>query len=337
MMIATSPVFCDEIRIASYHTGLSRDGPGLLLRDIHRGEDAQIAASIDVIRAADADILVLQDFDYDGRGLALTAFADALEQAGAPYPYLFSLRPNSGRMTEFDLNGNGRSGDAQDAEGYGRFNGQGGMAILSRLPIGEDVRDFSRLLWSEMPEPQVIRLFSPEIAEILPLFSVAAWQVPIILPNGSDLQLLATHATAPVFDGPEDRNGHRNADVLRFWQAYLSGWSPPNMQALTSPQFALIGTLNVDPDQGEGHRDVLRDLLAHPAIQDPIPRSASGIIQTADWPEPEPGNLRVDYILPAADLPVMDHGLIWGEESEDLANAVALASDHRLVWVDIAF
>ena len=109
------------------------------------------------------------------------------------------------------------------------------------------------------------------------------------------------------------------------------------MQALTSPQFALIGTLNVDPDQGEGQRDVLQDLLAHPAIQDPIPRSASGIIQTADWPEPEPGNLRVDYILPAADLPVMDQGLIWGEESEDLANAVALASDHRLVWIDIAF
>ena len=85
-------------------------------------------------------------------------------------------------------------------------------------------------------------------------------------------------------------------------------------------------------------RDALRALLDHPMLQDPVPLRPGGGTETADWPAPLPGNLRVDYILPAAPLVVRDAGVLWplddtGPLSPEIA---AIASDHRLVWVDIA-
>ncbi len=39
---------------------------------------------------------------------------------------------------------------------------------------------------------------------------------------GGTVHFLVSHPTPPVFDGPEDRNGARNADEIRLWQEYLS-------------------------------------------------------------------------------------------------------------------
>jgi endonuclease/exonuclease/phosphatase family metal-dependent hydrolase len=162
--------------------------------------------------------------------------------------------------------------------------------------------------------------------------------VALRLPDGGDLHLLTLHATPPVFDGPEDRNGHRNADELRFWQLYLDGWAPAP-PAFAAERFVLAGTLNVDPLRGEGRRAALLSLLSHPRLQDPRPRRPGGGRETADWPEPDPGDLRVDYILPSASLRVTGSGILWPEAGEaeavPPADTVAAASDHRLVWVDL--
>ena len=120
----------DVVRLANFHTQLSRAGPGLLLRDLRRGDDAQIAATIAVIVAAGADIVLLQNVDFDAEAAALDALADALSANGTPYPYRLSLRPNTGWPTGVDIDGDGRAHRARDAHGYGRFNGQGGMALL---------------------------------------------------------------------------------------------------------------------------------------------------------------------------------------------------------------
>ncbi len=105
-----------------------------------------------VIAALDADVLVLTAVDYDHDLVALRAFADALEQVGQPYPHLFATLPNTGMATGLDLDGNGKLGEARDAMGYGRFAGQAGMAVLSRLPIDtEQMRDFSGFLWRDLP------------------------------------------------------------------------------------------------------------------------------------------------------------------------------------------
>lgn len=334
-VLAAGPLRAEALRLANFHTQLSRAGPGLLLRDVRRGQDPQIAATIAVIAAADADILVLQDLDYDAGGAALAALAEGLAQAGAPYPHHLALRPNTGWPTGVDIDGDGQSHRARDGHGYGLFNGQGGMAILSRHPIGM-VRDFSRFLWADLPASAAPRVLSPEALAVLRLASVAAWDVAIQTPNGP-FHVLALHASAPVFDGPEDRNGHRNADELRFWAMYLEGWAPDGLP-FAAKDFALIGTLNIDPDRGEGQTGPLRALLSHPRLSDPVPRRPDGGTQTADWPEPTPGDLRVDYILPAAGLTVLGAGILWpeGEEGALPATVAAAASDHRLIWVDVA-
>jgi len=328
--LAAGAAGADRIRLASFNTELSRDGPGLLLRDILRGEDADIATALNLIAGAGADIVLLQGIDWDAGGHALAALADALADAGAPYPHRFAPRPNSGRPTGLDLDGNGRLGEARDAQGYGRFNGDGGLALLSRWPVdAAAARDFSAFLWRDLPDATAAQVLEDDALAIQRLASVAAWDVPVIVPGAGRFHVLALHATPPVFDGPEDRNGLRNADEIRFWQHYLDGWTPDGHARFAARDFALMGILNVDPDRGEGRRAALRAFLDHPTLQDPQPRSAQAAAMgratdTVDWPEPAPGNLRVGYVLPAAGLTVADSGVSWAEGAR-----------HGVVWVEI--
>ncbi|HGG05103.1 MAG TPA: endonuclease/exonuclease/phosphatase family protein [Aliiroseovarius sp.] len=340
------PVFGDSVRVATFNTDLARKGPGLLLRDILSGDDEQVIAVADVVARTAPDILLLLDFDYDLNGHALQAFRDRVAERGGPeYPHLFAFRPNTGLATGLDMDGNGRLGEARDAQGYGRFNGQGGMAILSRFPILTDqARDFSGFLWRDLPGaiPPVVNdqpFPSPQAQAIQRLSSVGHWDVPVRLPNGAALHLLAFHATTPVYDGPEDRNGRRNHDEIMFWPLLLDGalpFPPP------ARPFVIMGDANLDANAGQGRRSAIRALLAYPAIQDPAPasegaRKAGDATDTVDWPEPRPGNLRVDYVLPSADLKVVGSGVYWPAPDQDGASIAEKASRHRLVWVDLDY
>jgi hypothetical protein len=331
----------DPLRIATYQVELSRDGPGLLVRDLMSGTDPQIAAVVAVIARADADVILLTDLDYDHGRVALTLLADALAAAGAPYPHRLALAPNTGVFTGFDLDGNGRLAEARDAMGYGRFAGDGGMAILSRLPIADDrVQDMSAFLWRDLPGALLPPDLTPDVARIQRLSSTAHWSVPLVLPSGA-LTLLTWHASPPVFDGPEDRNGRRNHDEAAFWRHYLDGalpFAPPD------GPFVLLGDANLDPTDGEGRNGALLALLTDPRLQDPAPRSASPhadpghtgdpATDTAAFPD-GPGALRVDYVLPSRDLTVIASGVIWPAPDDPLAATAAIASRHRLVWVDV--
>jgi endonuclease/exonuclease/phosphatase family metal-dependent hydrolase len=295
-----------------------------------------VEATTEVIAAADADILVLMDVDFDAGRAALDALADSLAAAGQPYPHRLALPPNSGRPTAVDLDGDGRTWRARDAVGFGYFTGDGGMALLSRHPIGT-VRDFTAMPWVALPGATAAEVTPAEALPDLPLHTVGAWDVEILTPSGT-LHVLVSDATPPVFDGPEDRNGLRNADELRFWADYLDGWSPQGAP-FAATRFAIMANLEIDPARGEGRREALRALLDHPALRDPAPRAPGGGTATADWPEPQPGKLRVDYILPSRTLRVTGTGILWPEAGETLmgldAETAATASDHRLVWVDV--
>ena len=97
-----------------------------------------------VIARTHPDILVLTGIDYDHDLRALSELAALVAAAGGPdYAHLYARRPNSGMASGIDLDGDGRLGGPGDAQGFGMFSGQGGMAILSRLPVDGDVaRDF---------------------------------------------------------------------------------------------------------------------------------------------------------------------------------------------------
>ena len=304
-------------------------------------------AVADVIHAVSPDILLLNGFDYDLDGIALGAFADVL----GDYPYRFALRPNTGVQTGLDMDGDGKTGSPSDAQGFGRFAGQGGMAILSRYPLDVDaVQDFSSLKWVDFPDAMLPvkggKPFpSPQALAAQRLSSVGHWVVPVQLPQGV-INLLAFHAGPPVFDGPEDRNGKRNHDEVRFWSVYLDGGlgTPP-----ARGSFVILGDANQDPQDGEGLKDAIRGLLAHPLVQDPLPKSKGAVVaareqggananhqtdpalDTVDWKDdPAPGNLRVDYVLPSKDLQVAGAGVYWPVDGDSGA-----ASRHRLVWVDL--
>ncbi|SDI88927.1 endonuclease/exonuclease/phosphatase family protein [Aliiruegeria lutimaris] len=343
----------ETVRIASYSPELTRKGPGLLLRDILKGEDEQIDAFISVVAELSPDILLLTGFDYDAGNVALRTLTERLAEAGADYPHLFSLLPNSGMATKLDMDGNGRTGEPRDAQGYGRFSGHGGMALLSRFPvIEEEVRDFSELLWKDLPGAHLpatggVPFPSEEAFAIQRLSSTGHWVVPIRWPGRAALSLLAMSATPPVFDGLEYRNGLRNADEIRLWRVFLDGGlgEPVPQQA-----FVILGNMNLDPNDGDGRREAMAALLADPRLQDPLPASPGARaaadpahsggpgLDTAEWSpaaEGGAGNLRVDYLLPSADLEVVTSGVHWPAAGgvQELARN---ASRHRMVWVDIS-
>ncbi len=337
----------ETLRIATLNAELTRDGPGLLLRDILHGQDAQIAALAQVVTRIAPDILVLQRVDYDLELRALSALRDQLSHAGPHYPYLFARRPNTGWQTGHDQDGDGRLGEPEDAQGFGRFAGMGGMAILSRFPLDETrMQDFSALLWRDLPGatlPQRDGQPFPSAAAqaALRLASVAHWIVPVRHPNGP-LHLMAFHASAPVFDGPEDRNGLRNRDQLRFWPLFLDGAFGPAPER----RFILVGSANQDPEDGEGRKAGIRGLLADARLTDPRPmrdgpapdvpgHRTDPRLDTVAWPGPDPGHLRVSYILPSKDWQIVASGIHWPPEDTPAGATAATASRHRMVWVDL--
>ncbi|KIN68070.1 Endonuclease/exonuclease/phosphatase [Sulfitobacter donghicola DSW-25 = KCTC 12864 = JCM 14565] len=286
----------------------------MLLRDALKGDDPQIAAFRTALTTLQPDIIALQGVDYDLRLTALRALADGLN-----YPFLYSARPNAGQSTGLDMNGNGRFGDADDAQGYGRFYGMGSMAVMSRFPIETDaVEDYSAFLWRDLPNhlyPMTTTgpFGGAEVFASHRLSSRGHWVVPITVPDIGALRLMTYHATPPLYDGPEDRNGRRNHDETAFWLDYLS------KDASDAP-FILAGTANTDPDRGSGRPEAILHLLSRPELQNPFDASP-----TADFKDPKPGDLRVDYLLPSIHWTVLDHGML----------RVPDASRHSILWVDV--
>ena len=356
----------EALRIATYNTGLSADGPGVLLYDLGREPDETLTAVIAVIQATRPDVLLLTQFDHDAKGRALNAFRDLLRDGprGIAYSHIFAPPVNAGVPSGHDFDGDTMLMGPDDALGYGKFSGDGGMALLSRLPIDADAaRTFNGLLWSDLPDallpvhPDGAPWPDAAAQGAMRLSSRSHWDVPVILPDGGHLHLLASNPTPPLFDGPEGRNQRRNHDEIAFWSRYLDGAAFPDdqgrMAAAPDAPLVLLGDLNADPNDGAGLRDGIVDLLAHPRLSDTRPASAGGVeaarsqgdanadhsgdpaLDTADWRDDGPGNLRVDYVLPSTGLDVTASGVFWPAPGTPLAAEVAAGSAHRLVWIDI--
>ena len=186
----------------------------------------------------------------------------------------------------------------------------------------ERVEDFSDIIWAELewatlPMNGDKPFYSEETKAIIRLSTTGHWLVPLLLPNGSEIRLMSYHASPPAFDGPEDRNGLRNADETLFWTHYLNDNQPKD--------FIIVGGANLDPTRGDGQRDVINRLLSHPKLQDPFPKDGT----TVDWTDIGLGEMRSDYVLPAASLKVLAQGAIWPEKQSKNE------SRHALVWVDV--
>ena len=371
------------LRIATYNASLYDERSGGLIARLEGGDAGarKIAAVLQRVRP---DIVLLNEFDYDAAGRAADLFQrDYLELAqpgggeSLRYPHRYFAPVNTGVSSGLDLDRNGRIGAASavagddagaarergnDAWGYGLHPGQYGMLLLSRYPIDADVRTFQKLKWSAMPDAR--RPLDPATGKPwhddatwaqLRLSSKSHWDVPVRTPSGV-VHVLASHPTPPVFDGPENRNGARNADEIRLWCEYLSSGDKPWLcddsgrcgGLNADARFVILGDLNNDPVDGDGEHEAIVELLEHPRVlRHPAPRSEgataaaiAGLQRQGDPAHatgdfgPKVGPLRLDYVLPSVGFTVKGSGVFWPKPG-DADPATVGGSDHRLVWVDL--
>ncbi|WP_204115182.1 endonuclease/exonuclease/phosphatase family protein [Shimia biformata] len=316
------------MRIATFDTELYAKGPGQMLAAINK-RAPQVMNVARRIAANRPDVILVLGIDLDAERHGIHALANLIGAEGHDLPHRIVAGSNRGLASGGDLDDDGRTDGPGDNQGFARFRGQNGMAILSRYPLAGAITDHSGLLWNAMPGDGATVL--PQAARAVQrLASNGFWQVPISLPWGDKLTLLTLDASPPVFDGPEDRNGLRNADEVRFWRLVLDGAIAPPPDG----PFVILGNANLDPRKGEGRREAIEALLEDPRLTDPLPQNDKGGLDTVNWPSPGPGPMRVDYVLPSRDLLVVASGQDTPDERPKPGER---ATRHRLVWVDVTW
>ena len=362
------------VRFATYNTSLYSDEDGGLIKRL-QGDDADARQIAAVLQRMRADVVLLNEFDYDREGRAADLFQQKYlgvsQYGGTPlqYPFRYFAEVNTGVASGLDIDGDGQIGKTgrsrgNDAWGYGMHPGQYGMLVLSMYPLDIDhVRSFRLLPWSTMPgarrpiDPKTGKpVHADAVWQQLRLSSKSHWDIPVLTPQG-EIHFLTSHPTPPTFDGPEDRNGKRNADELRLWAEYISGKPVPWLcddqrrcgGLADDARFVIAGDLNADPLDGDSAPNSISQLLDSPRVLNASPPTSAGAaeqarrygharkgdtaIHTANF-GPKVGTLRIDYVLPSTGLRVRDAGVMWPATSDADARFYN-ASDHHAVWIDI--
>ncbi|NZA26373.1 endonuclease/exonuclease/phosphatase family protein [Luteimonas sp. SJ-92] len=366
-----------DLRLATYNVSLYSDQAGGLVRRL-QGGDADAGKVAAVLQRVRPDVVLLNEFDHDADGRAADLFQRRYLEVPQPgggealhYRYRYFAPVNTGVPSGLDLDGDGSVGGegrarGNDAWGYGLHPGQYGMLLLSKHPIDRAAaRTFQHLRWSAMPgarrpvDPASGAPWHPDaVWTRLRLSSKSHWDVPVRTPAGM-LHVLASHPTPPVFDGPEDRNGARNADEIRLWREYVSTGERPwlcddagrcgGLDA--GARFVILGDLNNDPVDGDGRHEAILELLEHPRVlRHATPSSAGAAAAALHAPavagrrRGNPahatgdfgpvGPLRLDYVLPSTGFAMLANGVFWPAPG-DPAAAIVDGTDHRLVWVDV--
>jgi hypothetical protein len=371
------------VRFATFNASLNRNNAGDLAAELAVPGSAQPDVIAEIIQRTRPDVLLINEFDYDPAALA--AFqtnylsvphgdAEAIE-----YPYTFIAPSNTGVYSGFDYDNSGAAGDfvPNDSYGFGFFPGQFGMAVLSMYPIDYDnVRTFQLFKWKDMPGallpvyPDGTPWYTPgPELDSFRLSSKSHWDVPIQI-GVKTVHFLVSHPTPPVFDGPEDRNGTRNFDEIRFWADYVtpgrSGYiydDQGNSGGIKPGElFVIAGDQNSDPFDGDSIPGAAQQLIEHPLVNTKVTPDSEGgpeqaalqdqnnddhigdpAFDTADFSEASfggPGNLRADYVLPRKQLQITDAGVFWPATDDPFFYLTGpgfpvVSSDHRLVWVDV--
>jgi endonuclease/exonuclease/phosphatase family protein len=365
----------EPIRFATFNASLNRAAAGQLVTDLSTPDNAQAREVAEVIQRNRPDVLLVNEFDYVPDHVAADLFRQNYLERGQNgarpihYPYAFVAPSNTGVLTGFDLNRDGRTDTGDDAHGFGAFEGQFGMLVLSKFPIDTHAaRTFQKFRWEDMPNamlpddpatPAPKDWYSPEILNVLRLSSKSHWDLPIRIGH-STVHFLVSHPTPPTFDGAEDRNGTRNHDEIRFMADYVTPgkgryiYDDKGGRGGLKPgaRFVIAGDNNSDPLDGDSVPGSIQQLLNAPRVIDPMPGSIAGyraakeqgganlthrsnpFFDTADFNDVAPGNLRADYVLPSHGLIPLHGEVFWALSDSPLAR-LNDASDHHLVRQDI--
>jgi Endonuclease/Exonuclease/phosphatase family len=387
------------IRFSTFNASLNRGAQGQLVADLSNPNatspgTTQAKNAAETIQRLRPDVVLINEFDFYPDGQAARLFLENYLRRGIngaegiDYPFWYVAESNTGIHSGFDLNNNGATvstigapGYGDDAFGFGAFPGQFGMIVYSKFPILQgEVRTFQKFLWEDMPgallpddpaTPAPGDWYSAAELAVFRLSSKSHWDLPIQI-GGKVVHFLVSHPTPPVFDGPEDRNGTRNFDEIRFWADYIHPargryiYDDNGRRGGLEPGalFVIAGDQNSDPLDGDSRAGAIQQLIEHPLIDAGNTPASEGAIQqaalqggantnhrsdprfdTADFADGAPGNLRADYVLPRVSVRILNSGVFWPLNNDPLFRLVGVfnpmflggfpTSDHRLVWVDL--
>lgn len=337
--------------------------------------DEQAAAAARVIQEISPDVLALNELvnneqesavrDVPSTPTNARAFVEnylSVPQRegldGLEYEFIHTPKSNTGVHSGMDLDNNGAIDDTagdrtygNDAYGFGRYPGQYALAIVSRYPIEKRaIRSFRTFRWEDMPDSEIVRDSEYDVyltdreAERFRLSSKTHVDVPIAVGEHT-VHALVAHPTPPVFDGPENFNGKRCHDEIRLLADYVAGtnyvYDDSGRQGGLNgdASYVLLGDMNAAP----GNEESLDAAGTYFVDNDDFntrrfPTSPGGAQAGSPYLTAEFGK-QVDYALPSPDLAIRDSAVVWPSKNANkrgLNDDVQTASDHRLVWADIA-
>ncbi len=366
----------DAIRVATFNIGLDQAKQrGELAQLLSKGDYPAALKSAEIIQRVAPDILLLNEIDGNDQGKTLQIYLDLYLKRGhanlqdLEYPYIYQPECNTGVSAGINFRG---SEQRPDKFGFGHYDGQYCMALLSKFPILESqIQTFQRFLWKDLPGALLPQLdgkawYSDEGIKQFRLSSKTHADIPVKI-HGKVVHALISHPTPPVFDGEEDRNGRRNFDEIKFWQHYVNGdlnWlyndnGVPSSGLKGNDRFVILGDLNASTVEGDATeingKRAITELLHNPKVAPgfserqvaqhipqrtcDVPHNAQSQwcrYHTAAW------KMRADYVIPSAfGLNIHNAGVFWPAADSELATLVSedergvSSSDHRLVWLDV--
>lgn len=212
------------------------------------------------------------------------------------FAYFENFSTNTGLLSEFDLDRNGKVALPGDAWGFGFYHGQYAFGLLSQYPIDTDnIRTFQNFKWKDMPgetNPTITNCddeknpipagmkcgdewYTAEAWAEKPLSSKNHVDAPILIPTADGekvVHLLLSHPTPPVFDTVTENNKLLNRAEIAFWNDYVAGADyiyddAGNKGGLgLDASFVVMGDLNADPENGDGFLDAIQDLMNHDRV-----------------------------------------------------------------------
>jgi hypothetical protein len=338
--------------------------------------DEQASAAAQILARFDADIVSINEIQYDIQGIpSLTMpgvpaasavpggfdggadnarrLADRIAAAGVPEGYAHTLLTlgNSG----FHWEGQGGS-QWFVLRGWGEFEGRFNTAVLSRYPIlGDQVRIIHDFAWEDLPG-NVIGQMQSEIGESVPagfpLFEKSLNIVPLQI-DDEVLYLVMFHPVAPAFN---PINPYRNFDELQGLRLFLDGALPGVPGLPAGAKFVVVGDLNADPEDGDSFDTTISQILEHPLMAPPVFPAGAGTRglngqyntylsgcgnddgSTVSNPTTR-FQLQLDYILPSATVGApLDSFLFFPDHVSERADfdLACSASDHRMLYFDLA-
>jgi endonuclease/exonuclease/phosphatase family metal-dependent hydrolase len=288
---------------------------------------------------------------------------------GIDYEHTLQPESNTGLLpeTDYDFNKDGESGQRPgDAFGFGFYPGQYAFGIASKFPFDEDaIRSFQEFLWADMPgnlipvagddgvvtedppsEDETAIYLVEEELDAFRLSSKTHIDVPFDV-DGETVHGLFSHPTPTGFDFQNNFNGRWNHDENRFWADYVAGADYIYDDSGThgglddEASYVLLGDMNAGPGD-EPLDPATKYFVDNDDFNSrSLPTSPGGATLGNQYATANFGGdgSKVDWVLPSPDLSKRASSVVWPNPDANkrgLADDAIAASDHRLVWADVA-